>query len=695
MSSISNEPLLGSSHQSQNFKPPFLSVLSATSDSPRNAIRAFSARKINERLKTQQIGRQFVAMVSHELRTPLSSVQISIDMISEGLFGELSEVGKQQLKRAERSIDRMTVLINDLLNLERLQEAEFSVNPQLLQFDEVIEEALEATSFRASATGVLVHYEGAPESCFADRARLVQVLTNLIDNAIKFSQPRQSIEILTHRLKDFLEIRVKDRGRGIPEEMQDQIFERFVQVCKKDRMKRNGSGLGLAICKAIVLNHGGEIGVISKPGEGSTFWFRLPLQKPADKITSWCPEAQDKSSNATLGHDSKSHTRSPDKEQHRVDEIPNLAKAMAACAAFSVTPSRELPVKSLQKSLFKAAKMLGQLTLGNEADPFGQIDLREQLQQLVFRTRGIDCSPEQIIIFPSTEGGLDLLCRLTLTEESVVAIEDPCFPGIRKHLSMNCLWVCPVPIDSEGISVNSIRALPKTPQLVYVTPAHQDTIGLTMSEDRRTSLLEWANQNGSLIVEDDYGCEFTYDQLPQAALFAQDRSEHVIYKYNFWKALYPLVRMSFMIIPKSLIALFRSTLVSTHQDIPSLEQLALAIQIKEGHYERHIEKQNRLFARRRKALVGALATSLGEQLSICQQTGGTHLTVRFHPELCLESIEARAVDCGIEILSTRSCYSMIEPPTNEYLISFSSIDESKIEGQIADFTAGLLAGKRM
>jgi signal transduction histidine kinase len=103
---------------------------------------------VTDSLEIQQLSRQFVAMVSHDLRTPLSSVQMSIDMISEGMFGELSEAGKEQLLRAERSIDRMTLLINDLLDIERMEGGSFSINPQILQFDDVIEHALEATAFR-------------------------------------------------------------------------------------------------------------------------------------------------------------------------------------------------------------------------------------------------------------------------------------------------------------------------------------------------------------------------------------------------------------------------------------------------------------------------------------------------------------------------------------------------------------------
>jgi DNA-binding transcriptional MocR family regulator/signal transduction histidine kinase len=644
---------------------------------------------VTDSLEIQQLSRQFVAMVSHDLRTPLSSVQMSIDMISEGMFGELSEAGKEQLLRAERSIDRMTLLINDLLDIERMEGGSFSVNPQILQFDDIIEHALEATAFRAKENGVNLTYKGKPEKCFADSARLMQVLTNLIDNAIKFSSAGQSVEISSHSLKNFLEIRVSDKGRGIPEEMQEHIFERFVQVNQQDRLKRNGSGLGLAICKAIILNHRGKIGVKSKPGAGSTFWFRLPREKPNDSSAAWSRVAPRRSSKKSISTGTKTDTTQSELNHCVPLECQDLKTAIAKSASFSIAPSHELPVPRFQECLIKAALAMSITNLVNETDSFGQLELREQLQQLLLRRRGIDCSPEQIIVFHTTEGGLDLLCRLTLDNERVVATEDPCFPGIGKHLAMNGIKVCPIPLDAEGLSVKNLAALAKKPSLVYVTPAHQDTTGLIMSNSRRLSLLNWASTEGALIVEDDYGCEFIYEQETSPAIFAQDISGCVVYKYNFWKALYPLVRISFMIIPKRMIPQFRNTLNSIRQDIPYLEQLALAIMIKEGHYEKYLETQQEIYAKRRRALLSAIERHAGEQIDSFQGRGGTDLTVIFHPNLHAQVIETKAAECGIKLLATKSSYSTSAPPLNEYLISFSNVDEEKIERQIASFFRSL------
>ncbi len=229
-----------------------------------------TARKEMERLK-----QEFVAMVSHDLRTPLTSIGAALELISTGCYGQLSERGEEILETAESNIQRLIALINDLLDVEKMESGKLEMLFSQTDMALVFERCLQALLGFAQQHGVALKVEpGAPEA-FADADRLVQVLVNLVSNAVKFSPSGSAVTLSARTRDDLVEVRVADKGRGIPEKFQAAIFDRFQQVETADATKKGGSGLGLAICKAIVEGHGGTIGVESKEGSGSTFWFTI------------------------------------------------------------------------------------------------------------------------------------------------------------------------------------------------------------------------------------------------------------------------------------------------------------------------------------------------------------------------------------------------------------------------------------
>lgn len=362
-----------------------------------------------------------------------------------------------------------------------------------------------------------------------------------------------------------------------------------------------------------------------------------------------------------------------------------MPAAMAVSHEQSCSPRDILPATRFQECLYEAVRSLNSQDSYTGQDVFGLPELREQLQKLLSRTRGINCKKEQIIVLPSTEGGLDLICRLLLREDDTVATEDPCNQGIRRSLRIHGTRVCPVPLDSEGISFETLTKLEVAPRLVYVTPSHQDTTGITMSASRRSQLLSWVAKNESIILEDDFDNEFRYGARPQPAIFSQDQSGSVVYRTNFWNSLYPLVKMGVLVIPQNLIPLFRNALSTIQSDAPQLEQVALASFIKRGHYERYLHRSWKLYARRRASLVHALTKVFGSQIKISSQTGGTQLNARLHYSFDPDSIEKAAARTGLKLRSTRLEYADVVYPVNEYRLSFSQIDESTIEGQIMEF----------
>ncbi len=235
---------------------------------------------ITERREVERIKQEFVSMVSHELRSPLTSVQGFLSLLSEEIYGSLNEHGKKNVSLAERNVTRLIKLINDLLDIDKLEAGRLRMNFKHSSMDQVVERAFDAVHNLAKIEKITLEKRGVSAQLIADPDRLVQVLVNLLSNAIKYSPPKSEITVETTVTTTFTEVKVIDRGAGIPAKYHQSIFERFEQVNTPERAHKGGSGLGLAICKAIVEQHGGQMGLESEEGKGSTFWFKLPESPP-------------------------------------------------------------------------------------------------------------------------------------------------------------------------------------------------------------------------------------------------------------------------------------------------------------------------------------------------------------------------------------------------------------------------------
>ena len=218
--------------------------------------------------------KHLVELVRNELSLPLSKVQYSLHNLSHGIIAELTDKAQSRLSMAAHDTDRVIRLIDDLLSIENMQGAAFDLDIKETSTQEIIYASIASVKQLAERNEIKLEMIDSNLKMVADKDRLVQVLINFLSNAIKFSPPQSSIVIRTEALEeDRVRISVTDKGRGIPEEKLGDVFERFKQVDKADQVEKGGTGLGLPISKTIVEQHGGEIGVNSKEGEGSTFWF--------------------------------------------------------------------------------------------------------------------------------------------------------------------------------------------------------------------------------------------------------------------------------------------------------------------------------------------------------------------------------------------------------------------------------------
>jgi PAS domain S-box-containing protein len=242
---------------------------------------AGAVRDLSERREVERMKREFVATVSHELRTPMTSIRGSLGLLSAGVLGELSDEALDVVRLAERNSLRLITLINDILDLERLKAGRLELVLRPLALSSVIERSLESVRAVAEQRGIALDAQPTKGRVLGDADRLVQVLVNLLSNAVKFSPQGSAVRVSALEAPPgFVEVRVADRGRGIPVSHRERIFERFQQVEASDARQKGGTGLGLAISKSIVEQHGGMIGVESEEERGSTFWFRVPAAVP-------------------------------------------------------------------------------------------------------------------------------------------------------------------------------------------------------------------------------------------------------------------------------------------------------------------------------------------------------------------------------------------------------------------------------
>ncbi|MEH6491832.1 sensor histidine kinase [Halopseudomonas sp.] len=234
---------------------------------------------ITELRQATQLKSQFLATVSHELRTPLTSLSGAISLLRGGTCGELPATAQRLLQIAHDNGLRLNELINDLLDLEKLEAGKLPLLCCNQPIRPLLEQALEANRLYAQRYKVSLRLQEpcANPDVYVDPRRLSQVLGNYLSNAAKFSHEQGEVTIVCEQRADQVEVRVIDQGIGIDDAQIGALFQKFSQLDVGDTRKRGGTGLGLAICKELIERMQGEVGVSSTLGQGATFWFRLPL----------------------------------------------------------------------------------------------------------------------------------------------------------------------------------------------------------------------------------------------------------------------------------------------------------------------------------------------------------------------------------------------------------------------------------
>jgi len=325
-------------------------------------------------------------------------------------------------------------------------------------------------------------------------------------------------------------------------------------------------------------------------------------------------------------------------------------------------------------------------------DALGYRPLREAVAEYLNTSRGVKCSAEQVLIVSGAQEALDRTARVLLNPDEPVWMEEPGYPGAAVVFHAVGAKICPVPVDDEGVDMERGIRRWRRARLVYVTPAHQFPLGVTMSLRRRLALLEWARRSGTLIFEDDYDSEYRYSGRPIPALQGLDRSGVVIFAGSFSAVLFPALRLGYLVVPTEMVEVFAAAeSVSTHHP-PLLEQAVLCDFITEGHFARHVRRMREVYAERLSVLLEGARERLSGLLEISNVEAGLQTVGWLKGRVIAERAAKAAAEQDVEVVAL-SRYASGHARKDGLILGFAAVDPKEIRRGVAALAA-VLEGMR-
>jgi GntR family transcriptional regulator/MocR family aminotransferase len=304
----------------------------------------------------------------------------------------------------------------------------------------------------------------------------------------------------------------------------------------------------------------------------------------------------------------------------------------------------------------------------------GSPALREAICAHLRRSRAVVCDASDVIVVNGSQQALDLIVRVLLERGDPVAIENPAYHGTKRILLAAGAELLPVPVDRDGLDP---ARLPAKARMCFVTPSHQFPTGAILPLARRVALLAWARRKNAVIVEDDYDGEFRYEGQPLESLQGLDTDGRILYVGTFSRTVFPALRVGYLIVPKSLAAVFTAAKWLNDQHSPTLEQETLAEFIASGAYERHLRRVRRRNAARRGALLDAIHQHLGNRVEITGDGAGAHVVLWPKRRISEEDIVAQAAARGVGVYGISS-YFLKKPTGTGIMLGYARMREAEI-----------------
>jgi len=348
----------------------------------------------------------------------------------------------------------------------------------------------------------------------------------------------------------------------------------------------------------------------------------------------------------------------------------------------------DLPLETWSRLLGRRARRLSVRRLAYQP-PGGAPELREALAAYLGRARGVRTSPEQVIVLRGTQQAIDLGMRLLLDPGDEVVLEDPHYTGFSLCATALGARLRFVPVDDAGLRTDRLAEVSDA-RLACVTPSHQFPAGGVLPLARRLALLDWARRQRAWIFEDDYDGEFRHAGHPLECLQALDEDGSVLYVGTASKLLFPALRIGWLVAPPALAPFFEDAKALADTGTATLEQLALADFIDEGHLERHVRRMRTRLARRRTALMEALDEQLGDRARVRGADAGLHVLLDL-PELPMRDVRALREACrrrGVGVYPAAPFYARA-PARAELLLGYAALDEDAIRTGVAGLRRAL------
>jgi GntR family transcriptional regulator / MocR family aminotransferase len=328
-----------------------------------------------------------------------------------------------------------------------------------------------------------------------------------------------------------------------------------------------------------------------------------------------------------------------------------------------------------------------QLLSGGEA--LGYQPLRQAVAAYLNTSRGVKCTADQVLIISGVQEALERAAHLLIDPGDPVWMEDPGYPGADIVFRAVGAKVHPVPLDAEGLDLEWGRRRWANAKLIYVTPAHQFPLGVTMSLRRRLALLEWARRSRTLIFEDDYDSEYRYQGRPIPALQGLDRAGVVIFAGTFNLALFPALRLAYLVVPPGMVDKFAAAQSVSMRHAPLLDQAALCDFITEGHFARHIRRMRELYAERLSVFLQASHSRLGGLLEIPDVEAGLQTVGWLAPGIPAERAAEEAAKLGVEVIPLSRYSSRARPARQGLLLGFAAVDARELRRGVEQLARAL------